>query len=46
MRERGLVEIGICLPSQSFWVATFSTGMMGTFQPVLTSALQKERSSG
>jgi hypothetical protein len=32
------LKIGIYMLAQGFWVATFSTGIMGTFQPVLTGA--------
>jgi len=41
MRERGLMNLGFSgasrrSASESFWVGTFSTGTMGTFQPELT----------
>ena len=44
MRERGLMNLGFSgasrwSASESFWVGTFSTGTMGTFQPELTRLL-------
>lgn len=42
MRERGLMNLGFSGASHwsasgNFWVDTFSTGTMGSFQPELTS---------